>query len=194
MKKTSTYRRAHLKRSVSTAPVRLTHPQKILDETSKPDRSRCWLIITGLLRNGCFRISPIVRLVSCAVLKVLENPCFFQKHVNSMLAKRNRERRYCQKQERKSRTVSHYIRTLLRPLQDWLSWGVLEKIHPWGSRNEDLETSRSDRSSILILMKIFPGTKLLLLQAKFCSGLKELGLESFVKTTGGKGAPHCCPH
>jgi bifunctional non-homologous end joining protein LigD len=63
--------------------------------------------------------------------------------------------------------------------------GVLE-VHPWGSRNEDLE--RADR----LIFDLDPDESLaweLLAEgaSEVRSRLKKIGLESFLKTTGGKG-------
>ena len=63
--------------------------------------------------------------------------------------------------------------------------GVLE-VHPWGSRNESMENP--DR----IIFDLDPDEaidwKTLAVTAKeFRAAFEELGLESFLKTTGGKG-------
>jgi bifunctional non-homologous end joining protein LigD len=63
--------------------------------------------------------------------------------------------------------------------------GVLE-VHPWGSRNEDLE--RADRLIFdldpdeTLAWEVLAGAA-----SEVRARLKKIGLESFVKTTGGKG-------
>ena len=63
--------------------------------------------------------------------------------------------------------------------------GVLE-VHPWGSRNDDLE--HPDR----IIIDLDPDTEISWSQLAKSAGevrkqLQKLGLESFLKSTGGKG-------
>jgi len=63
--------------------------------------------------------------------------------------------------------------------------GVLE-IHPWGSRNDSLE--KPDRLIIdLDPDEKLPRERLVASAIEVRDLMKQLGLESFVKTTGGKG-------
>jgi bifunctional non-homologous end joining protein LigD len=109
--------------------------------------------------------------------------CFFQKHVTAMLPK---EIEAVQVPDKKTGKPEPYITLHTREaLAGLAQMGVLE-VHPWGSRNEDLE--HPDR----IIIDLDPDEALgwaTLTEAagEVRSRLKKLGLESFLKTTGGKG-------
>lgn len=163
------------------APVRLTHPQKILDETSKLSKQMLadyyWDIAQWMLPHIADRPVSLVRCPEGA-----GKPCFFQKHVNSMLPKGIGSVDIADKNGK----VEPYI-TLnsAEALAGLAQMGVLE-IHPWGSRNKDLE--HPDRIVFdLDPDEDLPWTEVTSAANEVRSGLKELGLESFVKTTGGKG-------
>jgi bifunctional non-homologous end joining protein LigD len=69
--------------------------------------------------------------------------------------------------------------------------GVLE-LHPWGSRVKDVE--KPDRLIFdLDPDPKIPWAKLVAAAREVHDGLQELGLESWVKTTGGKGLHVCVP-
>jgi len=164
-----------------TAPVRLTHPQKILDENSSLTKQMLadyyWAIAQWMLPHIADRPVSLVRCPEGA-----EKPCFFQKHVNSMLPKGIGSVDIADKNGK----VEPYI-TLnsAEALAGLAQLGVLE-IHPWGSRNEDLE--HPDRIVFdLDPDEDLPWTEVISGANEVRAGLKELGLESFVKTTGGKG-------
>ena len=163
------------------APVHLTHPQKVLDELSGMTKQMLadyyWAIAEWMLPHIEDRPVSLVRCPNGA-----GQPCFFQKHVNSMLPKGIGSVDIADKNGK----VEPYI-TLnsAEALAGLAQMGVLE-IHPWGSRNEDLE--HPDRLIFdLDPDEDLPWTSVAAAAVEIHSGLQRLGLESFVKTTGGKG-------
>jgi bifunctional non-homologous end joining protein LigD len=163
------------------APVRLTHPQKILDEASGMTKQMLadyyWSIAGWMLPHIENRPVSLVRCPDGA-----GKPCFFQKHVNSMLPKGIGSVDIADKNGK----VEPYITlNTAEALAGLAQMGVLE-VHPWGSRNEDLE--RPDR----LVFDLDPDEDLAWTEvadaaAEVRTRLEKLGLESFVKTTGGKG-------
>ncbi len=114
-------------------------------------------------------------------------PCFFQKHVNSMLPPGIGS---VDVPDKKTGVIEPYI-TLTdksatpEALASLAQLGVLE-VHPWGSRNDDLE--HPDR----LIFDLDPDESLTWptvteAAADVRARLKKLGLTSFLKTTGGKG-------
>jgi bifunctional non-homologous end joining protein LigD len=164
------------------APVRLTHPDKILDAESGLTKQQLadyyWAIAPHMLPHIAGRPLSLVRCPDG-----VGHPCFFQKHVNNTLPPGIDS---VAVRDRKTGKVEPYI-TLSTPeaLAGLAQLGVLE-IHPWGSRNEDLE--RADR----LVIDLDPDAAiswetLAASAADIREQLKSIGLESWVKTTGGKG-------
>ena len=111
-----------------------------------------------------------------------EKPCFFQKHVNHTLPPGIGSVDIADKKGK----VEPYI-TLNTPeaLAGVAQLGVLE-IHPWGSLNETIE--QPDRITIdLDPDESLAWSTLTAAAVEVRARLKILGLESWVKTTGGKG-------
>ena len=109
--------------------------------------------------------------------------CFFQKHATGTLPQGIESVLVTDK---KTGKLEPYI-TLSTPtaLAELAQMGVLE-IHPWGSRNDDLE--HPDRITIdLDPDAAISWQQLAASAADVRKQLKDLGLESFLKTTGGKG-------
>ena len=111
------------------------------------------------------------------------HPCFFQKHVTGTLPPGVES---VDVPDKKTGKKEPYI-TLSTPeaLAGLAQMGVLE-IHPWGSTNKNLE--RPD----VIIFDLDPDAAiswrtLADSAADVRQQLKSLGLESFLKTTGGKG-------
>jgi bifunctional non-homologous end joining protein LigD len=163
------------------APVRLTHPEKVLDVESGMTKQMLadyyWAVAEWMLPHIADRPVSLVRCPDGA-----EKPCFYQKHVTSMLPDGMGSVDVADKNGK----VEPYI-TLNTPeaLAGLAQMGVLE-IHPWGSRNDDLE--RPDR----LIFDLDPDESLewrVLADAaaEVRARLKKMGLESFLKTTGGKG-------
>ena len=111
------------------------------------------------------------------------HPCFFQKHINHALPPGLKS---ADVPDKKTGKVEAYI-TLSTPeaLAGLAQMGVLE-IHPWGSKNNDLEHPD------LIIFDLDPDEEiswrtLADSAAEVRSYLVDLGLKSFLKSTGGKG-------
>jgi len=163
------------------APIRLTHPQKVLDEASGMTKQMLadyyWSIAEWMLPHIADRPVSLVRCPEGA-----GKPCFFQKHVNSMLPEGIGSVDIADKNGK----VEPYITlNTAEALAGLAQMGVLE-VHPWGSRNEDLE--HPDR----LIFDLDPDEELewpevVKAAEEVRAGLKKVGLESFVKTTGGKG-------
>ncbi len=162
--------------------MRLTHPDKVLDPESQLTKQQLadyyWAIASHMLPHIAGRPLSLVRCPDGAA-----NPCFFQKHASRMLPKGIES---VDVPDKKTGKIEPYI-TLSTPiaLAELAQMGVLE-VHPWGSRNDTLE--RPDR----ITIDLDPDTavaweKLAASATEVRAQLKSLGLESFLKTTGGKG-------
>jgi bifunctional non-homologous end joining protein LigD len=109
--------------------------------------------------------------------------CFFQKHVNHTLPPGIGA---VDVPDKKTGKIEPYITlSSAEALAGLAQMGVLE-VHPWGSRNDDLE--HPDR----IIIDLDPDAaiswpRLADSAAEVRRQLKKLGLESFLKSTGGKG-------
>jgi bifunctional non-homologous end joining protein LigD len=164
------------------APVRLTHPDKVLDVESGLTKQMLadyyWQVADHLLPHIARRPVSLVRCPDGA-----GKPCFFQKHVNATLPK---DIRSVEVPNRKTGEVEPYITVdTAEALAGLAQLGVME-LHPWGSRNGDLE--HADR----LVFDLDPDESLAWPEVtkaaeEVRARLKKLGLESFVKTTGGKG-------
>ncbi len=164
------------------APVRLTHPDKVLDVETKLTKQQLadfyWAVAPYMLPHIAGRPLSLVRCPEGS-----EQPCFYQKHVNHMLPAGIEG---IDVPDKKTGKPEPYI-TLSTPeaLAGLAQMGVLE-VHPWGSRNEDLE--HPDRFIIDLDPDVaIPWTTLAASAGEVRKLLKKLGLESFLKLTGGKG-------
>lgn len=162
-------------------PIPLTHPDKVLDAESgvtKQQLARYYLEVAPcMLPHIADRPLTLVRCTEGS-----GKPCFYQKHRNQMLKGLDS----VDVVNRKTGAHEPYI-TLSTPeaLVQLAQIGVLE-VHPWGSRNETLE--QPDRIVIDLDPDAAIEWQIVASSAKDVrKRLKKLGLESFVKTTGGKG-------
>lgn len=181
-KKDNSRRPTKQKQSMESAPVRLTHPDKVLDPESGLTKRMLadyyWAIAEHMLPEI---LNRPVSLVRCP--DGIGKPSFFQKHVNATLPENIGS---VDVPDRKTGKVEKYITIESQEsLASLAQLGVLE-IHPWGSQNDDLE--HPDR----IIFDLDPDEKLpwesIVDAAKDVRALlKKHGLLSFVKTTGGKG-------
>jgi bifunctional non-homologous end joining protein LigD len=162
-------------------PVRLTHPQKILDNQTKLTKQQLadfyWAVAARMLPHIADRPLSLVRCPEGS-----EKPCFFQKHVNAMLPPGIGSIDVADKKG----VVEPYITlNTAEALAGLAQMGVLE-VHPWGSRNGTLE--QPDRITIdLDPDESLPWETLTEAALDVRKRLKALKLESWVKTTGGKG-------
>ncbi|MEO7028269.1 MAG: DNA ligase D [Acidobacteriaceae bacterium] len=166
----------------SAAPVRLTHPDKILDvETGLTKRELAeyyWAVAARMLPHVEGRPLSLVRCPEGS-----GKPCFYQKHVNHILPPG-----ICgvDVPNKKTGEADSYI-TLDTPeaLAGLAQMGVLE-VHPWGSRNDDLE--HPDRLIFdLDPDESLPWTAVTEAAEEVRKRLRKAGLTAFLKTTGGKG-------
>ncbi|MGD0798523.1 MAG: DNA ligase D [Acidobacteriaceae bacterium] len=166
--------------------IRLTHPSKVLDpETALTKQALAdyyYAVAPLMLPHIAHRPLSLVRCPEGSA-----KPCFFQKHVNATLPPGIGS---VSVRDKKTGVAEPYI-TLANDATNAIALaglaqiGVLE-VHPWGSRNDDLE--HPDR----LIFDLDPDEQLpwaavtdaaLDVRAR----LKKLGLTSFLKTTGGKG-------
>jgi bifunctional non-homologous end joining protein LigD len=164
------------------APIRLTHPDKVLDDESHLTKQQLadyyWAVAPYMLPYVADRPLSLVRCPEGT-----GKPCFFQKHANHAVPAGVKS---VDVPDKKTGKVEAYI-TLSTPeaLAGLAQMGVLE-VHPWGSKNDDLE--RPDT----IIFDLDPDEAITWRTladsaADVREQLASLGLKSFLKTTGGKG-------
>jgi bifunctional non-homologous end joining protein LigD len=160
----------------------ITHPDKILD----PESGMTKLMLANYLLAVADHMLPHVADRPLSIVRCPEGagkPCFFQKHIGLGLPKGVGS---VPVPNRKNGPVEQYV-TLnsAEGLVGMAQMGVLE-IHPWGSKNNSFD--KPDR----IIFDMDPDEaidwKTLAATAKeFRARLEQFGLQSFLKTTGGKG-------
>ena len=164
------------------APVRLTHPAKILDPTSKLTKQQLadfyWAVSARMLPHIANRPLSIVRLP-----EGVGKEQFFQKHVTATLPGGFES---LDVPNKKTGTPEAYIALSTREAIASLAQMSVMEVHPWGSTGDTLECP--DR----LVIDLDPDESLswqtLTEAAEDVRGqLKKLGLVSFLKTTGGKG-------
>ena len=163
-------------------PIPLTHPDKQVDSESKLTKQQLadyfWAVREHMLPHIVDRPLSIVRCPQGST-----KPCFFQKHVTENLPDGIDG---IDIRGRRSGVVESYI-TLSSALglAGLAQMGVLE-IHPWGSSNIDIE--KPDRLVFdLDPDEAIPWQTLAASAQEVRLRLKQCKLESFLKTTGGKG-------
>ncbi len=167
---------------IGHALIRLTHPDKILDAESSLTKQQLadyyWAIAPHMLPYIADRPLSLVRCPQGS-----GHPCFFQKHATGTLPAGVKS---VDVPDKKTGKIEPYI-TLSTPeaLAGLAQMGVLE-IHPWGSKNDNLEHPD------FIVFDLDPDAAiswrtLADSAVDFRRQLKSLGFESFLKTTGGKG-------
>ncbi|HEY1986385.1 MAG TPA: DNA ligase D [Terracidiphilus sp.] len=163
-------------------PIRLTHPAKILDESSgvtKEALAHYYLSIAEVILP--YIADRPLTLVRCP--EGSSKQCFYQKHKNQMLGGSFES---VEVVDKKSGKPEPYI-TLSQPqaVVELAQIGVLE-VHPWGSRNESLEHP----DQIIFDLdpdEAIPWQTLASSALEIRKRLKALNLTCFVKSTGGKG-------
>ncbi len=168
--------------------VRLTHPEKVLDRESgltKDDLARYYAAVAPYMLPHIE--SRPLSLVRC--MNGTDKPCFFQKHANETLPK---DIESIDIVDKKTGKPEPYI-TLSSPdaLVELAQLNVLE-IHSWGSKNNSIE--KPD----MIVIDLDPDEaidwKTLASAAdEVRQRMSMAGLESFLKTTGGKGLHVAAP-
>ncbi|HWG22297.1 MAG TPA: DNA ligase D [Terracidiphilus sp.] len=169
------------KTDVSALPVKLSHPDKVLDASTKVTKEQLaryyWEVSEAMLPYVSDRPLTLVRCVEGS-----GKPCFYQKHRNQMLKGLDSVDVVNRKTGEREPYITLHTREALVQLAQI---GVLE-VHPWGSRNETME--QPDR----IVIDLDPDPSIAWLTVaesakEVRKRLRALGLKSFVKTTGGKG-------
>jgi bifunctional non-homologous end joining protein LigD len=162
------------------AGVRLTHPDKVLypgQGITKLDLAKYYAQVADwMLPHVVDRPLAVVRCPAGS-----GKPCFFQKHPNETASDHLRQINISEK----GKAEYHLAIDDLGCLISLVQMGVLE-IHVWGSRAKQLETP--DR----LIFDLDPDPAVdwpLVVSAarQVRVLLEELGLASFLKTTGGKG-------
>ena len=165
-----------------TIPIRLTHPEKILDASSGLTKAE----LADYYRTIAPYMLPHIGDRPLTLVRCMEGsgkPCFFQKHKTETLPD---EIESIDITDKKTGKPEPYITfSTDRALVSLAQISVLE-IHSWGSKNDSLETP--DR----IVIDLDPDTAIdwrTLAQAadEVRRRFKALRLESFLKSTGGKG-------
>lgn len=164
-------------------PIPLTHPDKVIDAATRLTKRELadyfWAVHASMLPYIADRPLSIVRCPQGST-----KPCFFQKHVAGNLPEGIDG---IDIRGRRSGAVERYL-TLSTPLglAGLAQMGVLE-IHPWGSRNEDIEKPDMlvfdlDPDAAISWSTLAESAREVRDRLK-----RECGLTSFLKTTGGKG-------
>ena len=162
------------------AGIRLTHPDKVL----YPGQNISKLALARFYEDIADFILPHVIHRPLSLLRCPDGrngECFYQKHLRESLPDALRAIPVTEKDG----SADYVIIDDLRGLISLVQLGVLE-IHPWGSSETNLEkpdiiTFDLDPGPDVAWPEIVDGAKFLRHR------LEELGLESFVKTSGGKG-------
>ncbi len=168
--------------SLAHPPVRLTHPDKLLDPASRLTKQQLadfyWAVAPRMLPHIAGRALSLVRLP-----EGIGKPQFYQKHVTSLLPKGFDS---VDVPDKKTGTVEQYIALSTSEAIAALAQMSVLEVHPWGSLASDLE--HPDRLVIdLDPDESLPWATLTAAAEDVRKRLKTIGLESFVKTTGGKG-------
>jgi bifunctional non-homologous end joining protein LigD len=162
------------------AGVRLTHPDRVLygaEGLTKHDLAEYYLAVAdAMLPHLAGRPLSLVRCPEGA-----DGECFYQKHPGPSAPRALRRIDI----REGSGAHEYVVVDDAAGLVSLVQMGVLE-IHPWGSREKHLE--KPDR----IIFDFDPAPdvgwpRVIEAAAEMRERLKALGLESFLKTTGGKG-------
>ncbi len=173
-------RRAGTEREAVVAGVRLTHPERVL----YPEQSITKLALAQYFERVAERLLPHVAGRPLSIVRCPQgraSKCFFQKHHDVAFPKSVKSIPI-----RDSSGLEQYVMIdSVEGLIGLAQIGVLE-LHPWGARGDDVE--RPDR----MFFDLDPSPEVAWPRVvdaarRVRAMLEALGLESFVKTTGGKG-------
>jgi bifunctional non-homologous end joining protein LigD len=179
---TATARRVTKKHNSSDLSFRLTHPDKVLDAESgvtKKDLALYYLAVSEVMLP--FIANRPLTLVRCP--EGSGEQCFYQKHKTQMLGGGLESIEIVDK---KSGKPEPYITLSTREAIVELAQISVLELHPWGSSNQSLEQPD------LIIFDLdpdeaIPWETLASSALEVRKRLKDRGLQSFVKSTGGKG-------
>ena len=178
--KTASRRKRSGKDAVSVAGISISSPDRVIDPESgltKRQLAEFYEDIQDWILPHL--IDRPLSLLRCP--QGNEKDCFFQKHFDLKLPDSVRKVPI----KEKNKTDDYVAITDLSGLVALVQYGVLE-IHPWGSRIDNLE--KPDR----IVFDLDPGegtdwTDVVVAAGEVRERLSDLGLESFLRTSGGKG-------
>jgi bifunctional non-homologous end joining protein LigD len=179
-RKTSTRAPADADEENVVAGVRISHPERVLDEQSGATKLE--------VAQFYARIAPLLLPhVANRALSVVRCPrgfasaCFFQKHSGGMFPDTVKGLPV-----RDSSGMANYLMVdSVQGLIALVQMNVIE-LHPWGSRGDSLE--RPDRMFFdLDPAPDVPWKRVVGAALSMREILTSLGMQSFVKTTGGKG-------
>jgi bifunctional non-homologous end joining protein LigD len=168
--------------SNESLPIRLTHPDKVLDPESGLTKDA----LTHYYLEIASYMLPYIEGRPLTLVRCIDGTgkaCFYQKHKNAMLPA---DIGSIEITDKKTGKPEPYITlSTSKNLVELAQLGVLE-LHPWGSRNAAIE--KPDR----MIFDLDPDAAidwktLSAAAAEVRQRLKKLGLESFLKTTGGNG-------
>jgi bifunctional non-homologous end joining protein LigD len=170
------------KEAAGMAQPTITHPDKVLDPESGMTKRQLADYYAAVAEH----LLPHIADRPLSVVRCPEGnsrPCFFQKHVGLGLPAGVKT---VAVRSRTSGKDEDYLTVdSTEGLLGLAQMGVME-IHPWGSRNESLD--RPDRIVFDLDPDVAIDWKTLAETAqRLRERLKELNLESFLKSTGGKG-------
>jgi bifunctional non-homologous end joining protein LigD len=175
-------KRASKKAGSGDLPIRLTHPDKVLDADSgvtKRDLALYYLAVSDVMLP--FIANRPLTLVRCP--EGSGKQCFYQKHKTQMLGGNLESIDIVDK---KSGKPEPYITlSTSKAIVELAQISVLE-LHPWGSSNRSLEQP----DQIIFDLdpdEAIPWETLASSALEVRKRLKDRGLQSFVKSTGGKG-------
>ncbi|HEY9137668.1 MAG TPA: DNA ligase D [Terriglobus sp.] len=166
----------------NTPELRLTHPDKIVDPESGVTKRQLmdylWTVSEEMLLHIADRPLSLVRCPEGSMKQ-----CFYQKHVNHMLPAGIGSVMVADK---KGGEPEPYITLDTADALAGLAQMSVLEIHPWGSRDDNLECP--DRIIIdLDPDESLPWSTVCEAALEVRDVLSSAGVESFVKTTGGKG-------
>lgn len=162
------------------AGVTITHPERVI----YPDCGVTKLDLARYYEKAAERILPFIANRPLSVVRCVRGigeACFFQKHVHETFSAPVRAIRVREKSGSADSIAVDSVAGLVTLVQ----MGVIE-IHPWGATSADLE--RPD----VMTFDLDPGEGVSFERVKAGAWairemLKKDGLESFLKTSGGKG-------
>lgn len=162
------------------AGVRLTHPDRVLF----PEQGATKLALASYYEEVADWILPQLRRRPLALLRCPQGrakQCFFQKHPGQAMADDIPKVKI---REKEGHAIYLYVEEL-KDLIHLVQAGTLE-LHVWGSRVDDLEHPD------ILVFDLDPGEdvdwRAVIQEARdLRQRLTDLGLTSFVRTTGGKG-------
>jgi len=166
--------------AIEFAGVKLTHPERVLWQgqgLTKLGLAEYYAEIADLILP--YIVKRPLALVRCP--NGSEGECFFQKHSFAGLTDAVEIARLPEKDGEEEAIVIHDLKGLINLVQA----NVLE-IHPWGARIEDVEHPD------MLIFDLDPGEGVEWISViegarEIRERLREFGIESYVKTTGGKG-------